>query len=261
MDLAEMGLAFQFLLKYRIAESKPMSRRRMRSGESEVVSILRLADIDGIEEFNEFLSPQGLQLREYADTDFGSIPVGGRVWIMVRHPEGTPPEYMTTKRIYECMRLRENESKESNNIWFLHIWLIYLSLIYTRPGRGVSQVSDFKDAMFLEAQLVEAVSEHIENIRNIGVSQGAAQKVVDVLDAEKGGDIARRVKNFIALFCDSALMIHIGDCEYQQTLLGAIEIAEGYERSMRHYIIPEESVLDNIVNVMSPETENNVNAE
>lgn len=250
-----MGQAFHFLQHHRTAESKPMSKRRMRKGESEVVSILRSADIEELEHFNDFLRPQGMQLREYSDTDFGAIPVGGRIWLLVRDPEGQPPEYMSIQCVYEGMRLRDNESRESSYIWFLHIWLIYLSLIYTRPGRGVSQVSDFKDAMFLESQLIDAVSEHIESVRSIGIDKGAPNKILTVLDAEKSGDISRRVKSFITLFCDSGLLIQIGDKEYQQTLLGAIELAEGFDRSMRHYIIPEDSVLNNIKNIMMPETD------
>jgi len=255
VDISEIGQTYQFLLRQRIAESKPSGRRRMRPGESDVVSILRSADVDGIDQFNDFLRPQGMQIREYTDTDFGAIPVGGKIWLLARHPEGNPPEYMSTKRIYEAIRLRDNESHESGNIWFLHIWLIYLSLIYTRPGRGVSQISDYKDAMFLEKQLIDAVREHIEKVRNIGIDKGATRKVVEVLDSEKGSDVSRRIKGFLSLMCDSGLLIQISDGEYQQTLLGAVEIAEGFDRSMRHYIIPEESVLNNIVNVMAPETE------
>lgn len=255
MDLAEMGQVYQFLLRHRTAESKPMGRRRMRLGESEVVGILRAADIDGLEQLNAFLKPQGLQVLEYADTDYGAIPVGGRVWLLARDPEGSPPDYLTTRRIHEAIRLRDTESKEANNVWFLHIWLIYLSLIYTRPGRGVSQVSDFKDALFMEQHLTDAVKEHIEKVRNIGEAEGADARVIQILDAEKGNDVARRVKGFLALMCDAGLLLDLGDGEYQQSLLGAVEIAQGFNRSMRHYIVPEDDVLDNIVNIVAPQTE------
>lgn len=255
MDLAEMGQAYQFLLRHRTVESKPMGRRRMRPGESEVVGILRSADINGLEQFNAFLKPQGLQLLEYSDTDYGGISAGGRVWLLARDPEGAPPEYMSTRRIHEAIRLRDTETREVNNVWFLHIWLIYLSLIYTRAGRGVSQVSDFTDALFMEQNLIDAVREHIEKVRNIGESEGADARVIQILDAEKGTDVGRRVKGFLGLMCDSGLLLDLGEGEYQQSLLGAIEIAQGFNRSMRHYIVPEDDVLDNIVNIAAPQTE------
>ena len=40
--------------------------------------------------------------------------------------------------------------------------------------------------------------------------------------------------------------------EYQQTLLGAYEIAEHYDKSLR---IPIDNTLDNIVNIVAPNNE------
>ena len=245
MDIREMGVVFQYLLRHRVIES---NKKNSRHGCSEIISILMRADMDDIDRFNEFLSPQAMILKKFTDTDYNSIPAGVQMWLLLRSSEESAPEYLSIKRIAEAIKIKEGEGKDICNVWFLHIWLIYLSLIYTRLGRGVSQVSVYTDALFLEEELIGSVKDHIDNVRHV-VSLNKQNIVAEIIDKEKGTDVSRRVKGFLSLMCDSSLLSLIGVGEYQQTLLGAVEIAEGFNRSLSH-VIPEEPVLDNISKIM-----------
>lgn len=249
MDMNEMGKVFSYLLKYRVVESNPRGRRSSRPGEPEMARLLLSSDPDSLKAFDDFLGGQGLQLREYRDTDFKGIPVGGRVWLLMRSATEAVPAYLGVERIVQALSLRENEPRLTANTWFLHIWLMYLALVYTRLGRGVSQVSDYVDTSFTKDQLLDAVAQHVENVRQIGVDKGAEEKVFAILDAAKGGDIGRRVRGFLDLMCDAGLIELAEEDTYQQTLLGAAEFAESYGRTLRHYLNIDEGALDSLVNV------------
>lgn len=252
MNMEEMGRVYQYLLKFRVVESKPVGIKRGIRSDVEFADILMRADHSELERFREFLAGQGLQLLEYDDAHYAGIPVGGRVWLLARDPEKVMPSFLTTSPIVESIRLRDSEPRQTSLVWFLHIWLIYLSLTYTRTGRGVSEVSSYQNSLFPTQALIDAVRDHVESIRNVGIEHGAEEKVFAILDAERGNDISRRVKGFLSLMFESRLIISVGEDEYQQSLLGAVEMANGYDRTMRHYLNIEDAVITNIVNVMAP---------
>jgi len=251
MNMHEMGQVFAYLLKYRCVESKIRKHRSHRPGETDIVEILKSSEPDSIQLFHEFLSGQGLQLREYRDTDFKGIPNGGRVWLLMRNPTEAITPYLGTERLHQIMSLRENEARLTTSTWFLHIWLMYLALVYTRLGRGVSQISEYQDAIFTKLQLIESVESHIESIRKIGIDKGAEETVFAILDSSKGRDVARRVRGFIDLMLSAGLIETIDDDVYQQTLLGAAEFAESYGRTMRHYLKIKEDSMESLVNITS----------
>ena len=252
MEMEEIGRVYHYLLKHRSIESKPQLRKS-RPDETLVASILRSASIDQLERFNEFLAPQGFKLVEFDDLTRG-VAVAGRVWILARSGEVSTSSFLSTERVYSEMNIRGKDSREASAVWFLHIWLIYLSLIYTRAGRGVSEVSSYVDATFSREVLEESVLEHIAHIRQMGLSDGASSKVVAILDGEKGKDVSRRVSAFLKLMTAAGLIQESERNEYQQTLLGAYEIAEHYDKSLR---IPIDNTLDNIVNIVAPNSEDN----
>lgn len=249
MNMVEMGQVFAYLLKYRYVESKSRERKKSRSGEGDVAAILQSSSPDSLASFQEFLDGQGLQLREYRDTDFKGIPPGGRVWLMMRSPTGSVAPYLGIERLHQMMALRDNESRTTTSTWFLHVWLLYLALVYTRLGRGVTEISKYQDAVFTKTQLVEAVVSHLEQIRKIGVDKGAEETVFAILDAAKGGDVDRRVSAFLDLMRDAALVISIDSDTYQQTLLGAAEFAECYGRTLQHYLRIDNDSTDSLANV------------
>ncbi len=256
MNMAEMGQVFAYLLKYRYVESKTGDRKKHRPGEGDIAGILQSCSPESFESFQEFLDGHGLQLRECRDTDFKGIPPGGRIWLLMRNPTGVVAPYIGADRLHQMMALRENESRLTTSTWFLHVWLMYLALTYTRLGRGVAEVSQYQDAVFTKTQLVEAVESHLEQVRQIGVDKGAEETVFAILDAAKGGEIDRRVSFFLDLMRESALIENIESDTYQQTLLGAAEFSESYGRTLQHYLHIEEGVTDGLENVASILTAN-----
>lgn len=250
MELEEMGKVFQYLLKHRAVEYRPQGRRS-NEGEPDVANLLRASSLDDLDRFQRFLRPQGLRLVEFDDHMRGISPAG-RAWVLARDLDSRPAAFFSTERLYREMRIREGESRESLAIWFLHIWLIYLSLIYTRPGRGVSEVSGYLDATFSRDVLTAAVEEHIEHVRNSNFSDGAETRIVAILDTEKGQDINRRVLAFLSLMKDAGLIQEVSAGEYQQTLLGAYEISENYNRTLK---APVDNILQSIVNIAVPHSE------
>ncbi len=250
MEMEEIGRVYHYLLKHRSIESKPV-QRRSRPEENIVASILRSATIDQLEQFNLFLMPQGFKLVEFDDTTRG-VAAAGRVWVLARNGESAASSFLSTERVFAEMNVRGNDSREKSAIWFLHIWLIYLTLTYTRAGRGVSEVSGYIDATFSQEALEEAVQEHIAHIRQLGFSEEAQTKVVAILDEEKGRDIQRRVAAFLKLMLAAGLIQELNQHEYQQSLLGAHEIAEHYDTSLR---IPIDNTLDSLVNIVAPHNE------
>ncbi|MEW8507226.1 MAG: hypothetical protein AB2598_11010 [Candidatus Thiodiazotropha sp.] len=249
MNMIEMGQVFAYLLKYRYVESKSGDQKRHRPGEGDIAAILQSCSPEAFESFQQFLDGHGLQLREYRDTDFKGIAPGGRIWLMMRNPTGVVAPYMGVDRLHQMMALRENESRLTTSTWFLHVWLMYLALIYTRLGRGVAEVSKYQDAVFTKTQLVEAVVSHLEQVRRIGVDKGAEETVFAILDAAKGGEVDRRVNSFLDLMRDAALIVSIDSDTYQQTLLGAAEFSESYGRTLQHYLHIEEGGVDGLENV------------
>ena len=251
MNHEDMGRTYAYLIRYRTVETKPATRR-IRPNEREIAHVLAGADPEELRQLQAFLGAQGLSLVEHDDTTMPGIPTGGRVWLLVRTGHETPPPFLTTDRLYPAMKLKVTETNQSAAVWFLHLWLNCLAIFYTRLGRGISEISRYQDAVFNRQALEEAVRHHIEQVRRIGAEGGAAAHIVHILTAEKGQDIPRRISHFLTLMCDSALLQEVGEHEYQQTLLGAVEVAQSFKHTLAH-LIPTDDVLTNIVNIADPE--------
>jgi hypothetical protein len=252
MDLIDMGQLHAFLIRYRCIESRPRSRN-LRRNEGELASILIESGPEGLENMNRFLAGQGLELIEFTDTDMPGITTGGRIWILARSPEATPPAYFSIEQIMARMKLRD-DTREVAAVWYLHIWLIHLALLYSHKGRSVSAVSGYLDSAFEEETLIQGVRDHIERVRSIGLEAGAEQHVNEILTDERGTDISKRVRAFLGLMVDSGLFVRADNGVYEQTLLGAVEISQSFSRTLQH-ILPDEDALSNIVNLSAPVAE------
>lgn len=271
MDLNDMGQLHAFLLRYRSIDSRPRNRK-LRSGESELANILIAAGSEGLAQINQFLLGQGLELIEFTDTDMPGILTGARVWVLARSPEASPPPFFSIEQVMARMKLRD-DSREAAAIWYLHIWLIHLALLYSVKGRAVSAVSGYLDSAFEEQALVRAVREHIERVRSAGLQtdleaqddtegdtgkrdgtdpdQAAERRVYRILSDERGSDIARRVRSFLELMLDAGLLSRSDTGIYEQTLLGAVELSQGFNRSLQH-IMPDDDALTSIINLAAP---------
>lgn len=232
MELEEMGVAFNFLAKYRFVEMKP-DGRRFRPDEKEIALML-YRNRNSLDEFNAFLSGMGFELIERDDATNG-VARGTRVWFMARTDEQPINSFFTSENIFSELKIKDKDNRESVGLWYLHIWLIFLSLSYTRIGRSVSEVGSYVEAIFSKAKLQETVHEHIEKLRNLELDESdkEALRVVSILTDEQGQDINRRVNAFIQIAVNSGLLEDKGKDEYQQSLLCAYELDAHYGRSLQ----------------------------
>jgi len=247
MEFKDIGRVHNYLLENRVIETKPNGRKASGT-EREMADILIQMNYDETDALNDLFSTQGLKLNHLNDIEMPGIARGGRIWMLLRDPGVQCPQYISSAVVVKEIALRDTESTEKTSIWFLHIWLSYLAVLYTHTGRSVSEVSGYLDTFFKKEQIFTAVNEHIEQIRSIGIEGGINKKVFESLDSEKGKDVPRRVTSFLNVLENSKLIVSTGEGEYQQTLLGAIEMANNYTRSLGN-IIPENSVLENIVTI------------
>ena len=245
MNMSEMGEVYAYLLRYRMAESRPSQRNRRASragliSERDVCAILAQASEDEISQLRQFLNGQGLQLVFIEASDYPGISAGGRMYLLQRLPESDLPALFSQQPVYASMRLRQ-ESQEEIALWFLHLWLLLMGLLYTRNNRSLTDVSQYQEAVFSVQELITAMRQHLEQLRQSGIQGAQVSPAVRALIDEKGEDIPRRVRVFIELMEQAGHLQRNQDksdsddvaassqqasalqTSYQQTLLGALE--------------------------------------
>ena len=247
--MTEMGEVYSYLLRHRLIESHPRERRRRTSragliSERDACALLRSADEEQLDHLRAFLAGQGLRLALYDSADYPGIPPGGYVYMLLRQPQAELPPMFSQQRVLEKLCLRDN-SKETGAVWFVHLWLLMLGLIYTRNSRSLSDVSFYQDAIFSLNELIESVKNHLESLRRTGQENDNARHI-NILICEKGEDIPRRARRFVEILLEAGFITreekdgresHV----YQQTLLGALEMEQSGLNHLRH-LIPQEIV-------------------
>jgi len=244
--MTEMGEVYAYLLRHRIAETRSQSGRRRASqtgllSERDAATILKEADDQQMADFRAFLAGQGLLLAIYDSADYPGIPPGGQIYMLLRNTEAELPVMFSQQQVLHRLKIR-NETKETTAVWFIHLWLLMLGLLYTRTNRSLSDVSLYQNAVFSQEELADTLRNHLETIRRTGrdrLASGSREpRQLTILLAEKGEDINRRVKNFIDVLVDACHLLPRGDKIVQQTLLGALEV-EQTGLSHLHHLIPD----------------------
>jgi hypothetical protein len=232
---AQMGQVYALLIENREIYSKPL-HRRVRSGEREAATLLQ--DIDFFQAIQEFVSPQGFELRSFSDFDMPGIANEGHCFLLVRRPDADPPSF-GADAMMEKMALTPGESKEVRAVWFLHLWAWMNYLLYTAVQRGVGEVARYTDSALTDHDLVELTREHVEQLRQEGPPVDAgAKRVWEILVAPKH-KLQRRVSYFLqAMTAGRFLYQPNGEEIYRQSLLGALEMNDLFERGTAT-LIPE----------------------
>ena len=179
-----------------------------------------------------------MQLAIYDSADYPGIAPGAHIYLLMRNPETELPTMFSQHQVLQKLKIR-NDSKETTAVWFIHIWMLMLGLIYTRTNRALSDVSLYQDAVFSQEELVEVLKNHLEELRRSDQSANDLPKQISILLSEKGEDIPRRVRNFIEVLLAARLLSEKGKSIYQQTLLGALEVQQSGLNHLRH-LIPED---------------------
>ncbi|GHE19803.1 hypothetical protein [Halomonas urumqiensis] len=239
MNMTEMGEVVAYLLRYRSAERAPgggRKRRPAREGqlsERDVCALIDAASDLEREALRDFLAGQGLRLKAFESGDYPGIAPGSRYYALLPDPELEQPPLFTRDPVFEALKLRQ-ESRAELAQWYLQLWLLMHTLLYTRYNRALSDVSRYQEATFSGVELAELLREQLETLRGLGE---AAPEASRALLEERGEDISRRVRAFIELQVRAGLLDALresgeasaaesdgeGGEIFQQTLLGALE--------------------------------------
>ncbi|WP_155834383.1 hypothetical protein [Halotalea alkalilenta] len=243
MNMTEMGEVVAFLLRYRTAESHPAGGRKRRGprvgqlSERDVCALLNGAEEHERTALAALLEGFGLRLTELGAGDYPGIQPGARVYLLLPDPEAELPPLFSLDPSFAALRLRQ-ESKGELAQWFLQLWMLTMTLLYTRCNRAPSDVSRYQEATFCAEELVELTREQLEYLRGLGERAPRSSRV---LLEERGEDLARRVRGFIELLARAGHLEHPRENEsaqevWQQTLLGAVEVASISVHHLRHLI-------------------------
>lgn len=233
MNMTEMGEVVAYLLRYRSAERSPGGRKRRAAREGQLSERDVCALIDDASEaereaLRDFLSGQGLRLKAFEAGDYPGIAPGSRYYALLPDPELEQPPLYTREPVFEALRLRQ-ESRAELAQWYLQLWLLMHTLLYTRYNRALSDVSRYQEATFSGAELVGLLREQLEGLRGLGE---ATPETSRALLEERGEDLARRVRAFLELQARAGLLEALrepledggeGGDIWQQSLLGALE--------------------------------------
>jgi|GEM_PF-792112 len=250
MNMMEMGEVVAYLLRYRTAERVPSGGRKRRAAregqlsERDVCALIDDAQENEREALRDFLAGQGLRLKAFESGDYPGIAPGSRLFALLPDPEMEQPPLYTREPVFEALKLRQ-ESRAELALWYLQLWLLLHTLIYTRLNRALSDVSRYQEATFVTRELVELVREQLETLRGLGERAPANSRVL--LD-ERGEDIPRRVKAFIDLLIRAGHLEAVREAAdedvWQQTLLGALEAEQIGVHHLTHLI--ELTSVDNV---------------
>ncbi|SDL80492.1 hypothetical protein SAMN05661010_02611 [Modicisalibacter muralis] len=245
MNMTEMGEVVAYLLRYRTAERQPSGGRKRRAAregqlsERDVCALIDDALDTEREALRDFLAGQGLRLRVFEPGDYPGITPGSRLYALLPDTELEQPPLYTRDPVFAALRLRQ-ESRAELAQWYLQLWLLLHTLLYTRLNRALSDVSRYQEATFATTELVELLREQLEGLRELG---DTAPETSRALLDERGEDIARRVKAFIDLQMRAGQLEAVretvnddsGDV-WQQTLLGALEAEQIGVHHLSHLV-------------------------
>ncbi|WP_148255088.1 hypothetical protein [Aidingimonas lacisalsi] len=231
MNMTEMGEVVAYLLRYRTAERQPSGGRKRRAAregqlaERDVCALIDDALDTERDALRDFLAGQGLRLRIFEPGDYPGIAPGSRFYALLPDPELEQPPLYTRDPVFDALRLRQ-ESRAELAQWYLQLWLLMHTLLYTRLNRALSDVSRYQEAAFATTELIDLMREQLETLRAMGETAPESSRAL--LD-ERGDDIGRRVRAFIELQMRAGQLEPVreggdesGDI-WQQTLLGALE--------------------------------------
>ncbi|WP_231566462.1 hypothetical protein [Litchfieldella xinjiangensis] len=245
MNMTEMGEVVAYLLRYRTAERQPSGGRKRRAAregqlsERDVCALIDDALDTEREALRDFLGGQGMRLRVFEPGDYPGIAPGSRLYALMPDPELEQPPLYTRDPIFDALRLRQ-ESRAELAQWYLQLWLLLHTLLYTRLNRALSDVSRYQEATFATSELSELLREQLESLRALGDTAPDASRVL--LD-ERGEDISRRVKAFIELQVRAGHLEAVRETSdeeagdvWQQSLLGALEAEQVGVHHLSHLV-------------------------
>lgn len=236
MNNTDLGRAYAYLLRNRMAESKS-TRRNISREEREVAIMLRDADAHMRSLLDEFLEGQGLMLKSFSD-DVKGLPAGAISFVLARRPDTNPPFFGTERMIARMQQAGGSDVSERDaKIWFVHIWFILMDILYTRRGCSPAELQDWVEKSFTKAVLVDAVRDYLnEDVRKIDPTTLVTPTIHTSLTSFKEGTVAQFCNSFLDLMMDARLIESISSDLYRPTLLFAFEVKLNYDRQLEPFL-------------------------
>lgn len=237
MDMKEMGQAVSYLLQHRSVETKPAGRN-IRDEEKNVGRILLNMTTDERHTMEVLFSGMSLTFIDYDDSDVPAIPKGGRVYMLARDLEkGEPSSILASKAVLDDMKEKDTESNRDAAVWFVHLWLVHLDMLYTDQGRSPKVLNRFAEGIFDFDLFLAKAKEHFEDLRNTLdrkiIPENAAFRI---FEKASQGEFDRRCRRFVNLMLEAGLLAKVAKDQFQQTLLSAYEIKRNYELGLSSFV-------------------------
>lgn len=250
MTFQQMGEVFAYLLAYREVSADP-GYRKVRPDERRIAGILENAFFTGdLDNLESFLNAQGFTIKVYDSTYFGKtnkddVRKLSSYFVFARIDTAVAP-YIDRDwfdKNFIDKRREKKETKDERVVWGVQLWLLLQYLFYTRLGRTVGEVSRFHEAVATEAELVSAVKELIEKMRNEGRPEGDKGVVWDILVRKSKASLETRTNKFLELMEKAGMVTHIKDTgnkeAFRQTLLAATEMSLNINRGLDYLKPPD----------------------
>ncbi|SOC31400.1 hypothetical protein [Thalassospira xiamenensis] len=231
----EIGMVFSALMRFRVISNGAFPSARKQDLERRAATILD--DAHGrFQDLTEFLETQGLRMdvRELSDYGLGI----GSCYILMRSPRFDVPDHISSDHVMKELSAGRigSDTIETATAWASFMFLIMMWFLYTRPNRGIEQVSGFDDAILGELDFAEEVETRIEQLRSSGGSSREsddrtkeAKAVWEILTSSKG-KIETRASSFLSGMVKLGFLEAAQEMEgyYRQTFASALDIAENF---------------------------------
>lgn len=243
MTPTEMGLVYNQLVSQRTIYSGKISNRRRSKEEAEAAEILDKTRGDHAD-LDDFLETQGLVLVKVDPFAIG-LGMQGSIYVALRNPAVVAPAHLTPNDVLQELidERRRSENKDSAAIWASFLLLTLFYFLYTREGRSIESVSEFKDSAVDQEEFIEEIRKRIEKMRNEGSAadekEGRAAFVYSTLTDIKDANLEARARSFFNAMVKLKVLEPTehsvkagGGAVFRQSLWSAIDTAENFSRHL-----------------------------
>ncbi|MBL8439027.1 MAG: hypothetical protein JNM61_12575 [Zoogloeaceae bacterium] len=227
----------------------------MRRDEAKVARILADCSPAQLDDFDEFLSGQGLKLRVLDGlADLSIPPTAGRpstFYVLARRFGEDAAPFIDTRAFLNAFRDRRHEkgvpAEERNDrrkapalFWAARFWLTLQFYFYDRIDRPVGNLYAWRDALVRESDFIELIKEGVETLGNQGRPEGESGILWDTYWNERN-TIPTRTIQFLNHLKEFGMIEETDeDRVYRQSLVAAVDMETIAEHSLR-YLMPAES--------------------
>ena len=195
-----------------------------------------------------FLRDSGFEIKVFEGGVMKGLPAGAVYFILIRKPDGSAPAWIDLGALYTQTASRNNESRRVTTVWDFVIWMQILSSLYTANKRSPLNISDYGNPNngFTNQNVITGVQAFLDDVLQRPPDQDT--QFIAVLRKHTKTEVQKRINGFLGFLCSIGHLKKLGKDDndknttiYQQTLLGAVEVAEHHRQGLNHLVPPAES--------------------